>query len=105
MNILVTGSKEFIGKNLVATLKNIRDLKDKTRPNIKIENVFEYDIDSTSESLNGWIKNELYKDFKIYFSETINIAINAYIRYFNTQTRLLVKYKNHVQYRTELEFN
>lgn len=56
MNILVTGSNGFIGKNLVATLKNIRDLKDQTRPNIKIENVFEYDIDSTIESLNEYCK-------------------------------------------------
>lgn len=56
MNILVTGSKGFIGKNLVATLRNIRDLKDQTRPNIKIENVFEYDIDSTIESLNEYCK-------------------------------------------------
>lgn len=56
MNILVTGSKGFVGKNLVATLKNIRDLKDKTRPNIKIENVFEYDIDSTLESLDEYCK-------------------------------------------------
>ena len=37
------------------------------------------------ESLNGWIKNELYKDFKIYLAEDINIAINDYINYFNTQ--------------------
>ena len=37
------------------------------------------------ESLNGWIKNELYKDFKIYSSEDIDTAINAYIKYFNTQ--------------------
>lgn len=56
MNILVTGSKGFIGKNLVATLKNIRDLKDQTRPNIKIENVFEYDINSTLESLDEYCK-------------------------------------------------
>ena len=45
MNILVTGAKGFVGKNLCAALKNIRDNKDRTR-NIKIEEIFEYDIDT-----------------------------------------------------------
>ncbi len=46
MNILVTGAAGFVGKNLVASLKSIKDGKDKTRPNIQIENIFEYDIDT-----------------------------------------------------------
>ena len=50
MHILVTGAKGFVGKNLCAALKNIRDGKDKTRPNIQIGEIFEYDID-TDESL------------------------------------------------------
>ena len=54
------------------------------------------------ESLNGWIKNELYKDFNIYKADDINIAINDYINYFNTE-RLAYSlgYKNPIQYRTE----
>ena len=44
MNILVTGSAGFVGKNLVESLKNIRDNKDKTRPGIHIKEVFEYDM-------------------------------------------------------------
>ena len=46
MKILVTGAKGFVGKNLCATLFNIRDGKDRTRPDLKIEEVFEYDIDT-----------------------------------------------------------
>ena len=46
MRILVTGAKGFVGKNLCATLYNIRDGKDRTRPSLKIEEVFEYDIDT-----------------------------------------------------------
>ena len=42
MNILVTGAAGFVGKNLVESLKNIRDNKDRTRPNLKIEDIFEY---------------------------------------------------------------
>ena len=53
MNILVTGAKGFVGKNLCAALKNIRDNKDRTR-NIKIEEIFEYDIDTEKNLLDGF---------------------------------------------------
>ncbi len=53
MNILVTGSKGFVGKNLCENLKNIRDGKDKTR-SFSVENVFEYDIDSKKEELDDY---------------------------------------------------
>ncbi|WP_026652885.1 NAD-dependent epimerase/dehydratase family protein [Butyrivibrio proteoclasticus] len=46
MKILVTGAKGFVGRNLVENLKNIRDGKDRTRPTLHIEGIFEYDIDS-----------------------------------------------------------
>lgn len=51
MNILVTGARGFVGKNLVENLKNIRDGKNRTRPNIHIDRIFEYDIDSMAEEL------------------------------------------------------
>lgn len=54
MNILVTGAKGFVGKNLCATLYNIKEGKDRTRPDLKIDEIFEYDIDSTSEELDAW---------------------------------------------------
>ena len=54
MNILVTGAKGFVGKNLCWTLKNIRDGKDRTRPNLQIDEVWEYDIDSVPEQLQNW---------------------------------------------------
>ena len=50
MNILVTGAKGFVGKNLCENLKNIRDGKDRTR-SFSVDNIFEYDIDSTKEDL------------------------------------------------------
>lgn len=56
MRILVTGAKGFVGKNLVESLKNIRDGKDKTRT-ISIEEIFEYDIDSTLEELEKYCSN------------------------------------------------
>ena len=54
MNILVTGAKGFVGKNLCAALKNIRDGKDKTRPNLQIDEVFEYDVDSSNAQLEDY---------------------------------------------------
>ncbi len=54
MNILITGAKGFAGKNLVANLKNIRDGKNRTRPDITIENIFEYDVDSTTALLEEY---------------------------------------------------
>lgn len=53
MNILITGAKGFAGKNLVENLKNIRDGKDKTR-SFSVDNIFEYDIDSTKEELDDY---------------------------------------------------
>ena len=52
MNILVTGAKGFVGRNLVANLKNIKENKNRTHPNIHIDEIFEYDIDSTFEELD-----------------------------------------------------
>ena len=46
MRILVTGSQGFVGKNLIENLKNIRDRKDKTRPNLNITAIYEYDKDT-----------------------------------------------------------
>ena len=54
MNILVTGAKGFVGKNLTAALKNIRDGKDRTRPEISIGEIFEYDIDTDPALLDGY---------------------------------------------------
>ena len=57
MKILVTGAKGFVGKNLVESLKNIRDGKDKTRPALKIEEIYEYDIDSNPADLETYCQN------------------------------------------------
>ena len=51
MNILVTGAKGFVGLNLTENLKNFRDGKNHTRPELKIDEIYEYDIDSDPEAL------------------------------------------------------
>lgn len=54
MNILVTGAKGMVGTALVNNLKNIRDGKNRTRPDLKIDDIYCYDLDSTVEELDEY---------------------------------------------------
>ena len=54
MNILVTGAKGMVGTALCNNLRNLRDGKDRTRPNLQVGEVYEYDLDSTPEQLREW---------------------------------------------------
>ena len=44
MNILVTGAKGMVGTALVANLYNIKENKNKARPNLKVDEIYEYDL-------------------------------------------------------------
>ena len=54
MNILVTGANGFAGKNLVQSLLNIKDGKDRTHPDISIDNIFCCDVDTTEKELDNY---------------------------------------------------
>lgn len=54
MDILVTGAKGMVGTALCNNLRNLRDGKDRTRPDLQIDEVYEYDLDSTPEQLSEW---------------------------------------------------
>lgn len=54
MNILVTGAKGMVGTALVANLYNIKENKNRTRPNIQIDEIYEYDLNSTPEELDEY---------------------------------------------------
>ena len=56
MNILITGARGFVGKNLVAALQNIRDSKDRTHPELDIREIYEYDTDSSLEQLADYAR-------------------------------------------------
>ena len=56
MNILITGAMGFVGRNLVASLENIRDGKDKTRNISQDITIFEYDIDSSENELDEYCR-------------------------------------------------
>lgn len=57
MKILVTGANGFVGKNLTEALKNIKDGKDKTRPNISVDEIYCYDIDTNISVLETACQN------------------------------------------------
>ena len=57
MKILVTGAKGMVGTALCANLKNFRDGKNRTRPALNIEAIYEYDIDSTPEQLEAYCRD------------------------------------------------
>ena len=54
MNILITGAKGFVGKNLVANLYTIKEGKNRTRPSLAIDDIYEYDIDTAPELLDAY---------------------------------------------------
>ena len=56
MKILITGANGFVGKNLTEALKNVKDGKDKTRGDLKIEDIFLYDIDTEKALLDKYCK-------------------------------------------------
>lgn len=56
MRILATGSGGFVGKNLVEALKNLRDGKDRTRPDLNIDEIFEFDLDTPQELLDEFCR-------------------------------------------------
>lgn len=57
MNILITGAAGFVGKNLTAALQNLRDGKDRTRPTLTIEEIYEYNRNTAPELLSEYSKN------------------------------------------------
>ena len=57
MKVLVTGAKGFVGKNLCAALKNIKDGKDRRFPDLAIEDIYEYDIDTYPALLDTFCKD------------------------------------------------
>jgi UDP-2-acetamido-2,6-beta-L-arabino-hexul-4-ose reductase len=54
MRVLITGAKGFVGKNLCANLSNIQEGKDRRFPELNIEEIYEYDIDTDPSLLDGF---------------------------------------------------
>ena len=54
MKILITGAKGFVGRNLCSQLNNIKTGKARWYAGVEVEEVYEYDLDSTPEQLDSW---------------------------------------------------
>lgn len=59
MRVLITGARGFVGRNLTENLKNIRDGKNRTRPHMRIDEIYEYDVENTAVELNGYCKKQI----------------------------------------------
>lgn len=65
MNVLVTGAKGFAGRNIVENLRTLSDGRNRTRPSLRIDDIYEYDLGSTSEELDEWCAEA---DFVLHFA-------------------------------------
>ena len=124
MNILITGAKGFVGRNLAENLKNIRDNK-YIVSNIKVEEIYEVDVDTCPEllteycskadfvfSLAGVNRSENSNDFIIGNRDFIFRLLEILKKVNNTcpimfassiQATLLGKYKNSIYGESKLE--
>lgn len=96
MNILVTGAKGMVGTALVTNLKNIKENKNRTHSNIQIDEIYEYDIDSSLEELDVYCK---HTDFVFNFAgvnrpENSEDFMKGNFGFARTLLDMLKKYQN-----------
>ena len=96
MNILITGANGFVGKNLTAALKNIRDGKDRTHPELKIEEIYIYDIDSTHDELDLYCQKAdfVFNLAGVNRPQNVEEFMQGNFGFANTLLETLKKYKN-----------
>lgn len=96
MKILVTGAKGMVGTALVNNLKTIQDGRNKTRPNIHIEEIYEYDIDNTLEELDQYCKecNFVFNLAGVNRPENAEDFMNGNFGFASTLLDTLKKYDN-----------
>lgn len=96
MKILVTGAKGMVGTALVNNLKTIQDGRNKTRPNIHIEEIYEYDIDNTLEELDQYCKecNFVFNLAGVNRPENTEDFMNGNFGFASTLLDTLKKYDN-----------
>lgn len=96
MKILVTGAKGMVGTALVNNLKTIQDGRNKTRPDIHIEEIYEYDIDNTLEELDQYCKecNFVFNLAGVNRPENTEDFMNGNFGFASTLLETLKKYDN-----------
>lgn len=96
MNILVTGAAGFIGRNLVESLYNIKENKDRTRPGLQIEDIYEYDLHSNSVQLEQYCEKAdfVFNLAGVNRPETTDEYMAGNYGFASVLLKLLKKYKN-----------
>ena len=96
MKILVTGAKGMVGTALVNNLKTIQDGRNKTRPDIHIEEIYEYDIDNTLEELEQYCKecDFVFNLAGVNRPENTEDFMNGHFGFASTLLDTLKKYDN-----------
>lgn len=96
MKILVTGAKGMVGTALVNNLKTIQDGRNKTRSDIHIEEIYEYDIDNTMEELDQYCKecNFVFNLAGVNRPENTEDFMNGNFGFASTLLDTLKKYDN-----------
>lgn len=96
MKILVTGAKGMVGTALVNNLKTIQDGRNKTRPDIHIEEIYEYEIDNTLEELDQYCKecNFVFNLAGVNRPENTEDFMNGNFGFASTLLDTLKKYDN-----------
>ena len=97
MKILVTGSNGFIGKNLIVALEQIKNGNDQTRPNLKIDEIYKFDKDTSLSLLDEYSRN---CDFVFNFAgvnrpKTEQEFVDGNFNFLVNFLKLLTKYDNH----------
>lgn len=96
MKILVTGSRGFVGRNLVEALKNIKDNKDRTRSGIKIDEIYEFNRDTDINLLDKYCKdaNFVFNLAGVNRTKNIEEFMEGNFRFVSILLNTLKKYKN-----------
>lgn len=96
MNILVTGSKGFVGQNLIEILKGIKNGKNNTRPNIHIDDIFEYDTDTRPDMIDSFCRDcdFVFNLAGVNRTEEVSEFMEANSRFVSYLLNTLKKYRN-----------
>ena len=87
MNILITGAKGFVGRNLVETLKTIRDGKNRTR-DLKIEEIYEFDIDTDPSLLSEYCQkaDSGHQPIQAYFPQESSLVATSIVQRYRSSS-------------------
>ena len=97
MKVLVTGSNGFVGKNLITALEQIQNGNDKTRPNLHIDKIYKFDVDTPLSSLNDFCRDcdFVFNLVGVNRPKTEQEFVDGNFNFLVNFLKILTKYDNH----------